>query len=123
MPLDPSRPVLVVDDELAIIRIVKTLLHAAGVTDVEGASSGPEAIRLLSRKDYACVICDYVMKPMNGADLKLILDRRPEWARVPFVMMSGRDIDETRLAHIRVDAVLRKPFNRESLVEALDRLG
>ena len=68
MPFDRSKPVLVVDDNFAIIRIVKALLNAQGVLDVEGAGSGPEAIRKLSQKAFGLVISDFFMMPMNGID-------------------------------------------------------
>ncbi len=120
---DRSRPVLVVDDNFAIIKIVKTLLGAQGVSDVDGASSGPEAIRLLSKKPYGLVISDFFMMPMNGIDLKLVMNRRPEWRTIPFVIMTTKEetYDRTKFDRAMIGNILLKPFTADTLVAEADR--
>ncbi|GGH13319.1 response regulator [Alsobacter metallidurans] len=122
MSFDRSKPVLVVDDTYAIVRIVRTLLNAQGVLDVEGAGSGPEAIRKLNQKEYGLVICDYHMTPMSGADLKLIMDGRPEWAGIPFLLMTANDKAAAVKLKDRPNAppVIAKPFTAETLLNAMD---
>lgn len=120
---DRNKPVLVVDDTYAIVRIVRTLLNAQGVLDVEGAGSGPEAIRKLNQKEYGLVICDYHMTPMSGADLKLIMDGRPEWAGIPFLMMTASDkaqIIKQKLDRPNAPPVIMKPFTAETLMNAMN---
>ena len=122
MSFDRSRPVLVVDDNFAIIRIVKTLLDAQGVREVDGAGSGPEAIRLLAKKPYGLVISDFFMMPMNGIDLKLVMDRRPDWKRIPFVIMTTKEetYDRTKFNRAKIGRILLKPFTAETLVGECD---
>ncbi|MHB2167190.1 response regulator [Alsobacter sp. R-9] len=123
MPFDRSRPVLVVDDNFAIIRIVKTLLGAQGVREVDGAGSGPEAIRLLAKKPYGLVISDFFMMPMNGIDLKLVMDRRPDWKAIPFVIMTTKEetYDRTKFERAHIHNILLKPFTAETLIAEADR--
>ncbi|PSC03976.1 two-component system response regulator [Alsobacter soli] len=122
MSFDRSKPVLVVDDTYAIVRIVRTLLNAQGVLDVEGAGSGPEAIRKLSQKEYGLVVCDYYMTPMSGADLKLIMDGRPEWAGIPFLLMTTNDAGaKAKLDRPGAPILIQKPFTAEALLAAMDR--
>lgn len=120
---DRSRPVLVVDDNFAIIRIVKTLLEAQGVREVDGAGSGPEAIRMLSKKPYGLVISDFFMMPMNGIDLKLVMDRRPDWKRIPFVIMTTKEetYDRSKFDRAKIRNILLKPFTADTLVAESDR--
>jgi two-component system, chemotaxis family, chemotaxis protein CheY len=122
MSFDRSLPVLVVDDTYAIIRIVRTLLNAHGVLDVEGAGSGPEAIRKLSQRDYGLVISDYGMTPMSGADLKLIMDSRPEWSGIPFLLMTTQELAKrAKLDRPNAPASIMKPFTAEALLSAMGR--
>jgi two-component system, chemotaxis family, chemotaxis protein CheY len=115
--------VLVVDDNFAIIRIVKALLGGQGVTDVEGAGSGPEAIRKLSQRPYGVIICDYFMMPMNGIDLKRVMDRRPDTAAIPFLLMTTKEetFDRTKFERANVNHIILKPFTADSLIGEIDR--
>ncbi len=123
MPFDRTKPVLVIDDNFAIIRIVKALLGAQGVNDVEGAGSGPEAIRKLSQKAFGIIICDYFMMPMNGIDLKKIIERRPDMAAIPFLLMTTKEetFDRTKFERANVNHIILKPFTADALMEQMDR--
>ncbi|WP_460449348.1 response regulator [Alsobacter sp. SYSU BS001988] len=122
MSFDRTQPVLVVDDTYAIIRIVRTLLNAHGVHDVEGAASGPEAIRKLSQRAYGLVISDYGMTPMSGADLKLIMDGRPEWCGIPFLLMTTQDLaQKAKLDRPNAPPSIIKPFTADALLSAMGR--
>ncbi|MFO1147647.1 MAG: response regulator [Alsobacter sp.] len=125
MPFDRTKPVLVIDDNFAIIRIVKALLGAQGINDVEGAGSGPEAIRKLSQRPYGIIICDYFMMPMNGIDLKRVLERRPDTATIPFLLMTTKEetFDRSKFQRANVHHIILKPFTADSLIEQMDRAG
>lgn len=125
MPFDRTKPVLVVDDNFAIIRIVTSLLNAQGVSEVEGAGSGPEAIRKLSQREFGFVICDYFMMPMNGVDLKLIMDRRDAWAMIPFLLMTTREetFDRSKFERANLRHVILKPFTAAGLIEEMDKVA
>jgi CheY-like chemotaxis protein len=125
LPFDRSKPVLVIDDNFAIIRIVKALLGAQGVNDVEGAGSGPEAIRKLSQRPYGLVICDYFMMPMNGIDLKLVLDRREEFSGIPFLLMTTKEetFDKTKFEKANLRNIILKPFTGDGLMSEIDRIA
>lgn len=125
MPFATNQSVLVIDDNFAILRIVKTLLDGQGVKDVDGAGSGPEAIRLLSKKPYGLIISDFFMMPMNGIDLKLVIDRSPEWSKIPFLLMTTREetYDRTKFDKARIKHVLLKPFTAQKLMEAIETVS
>jgi two-component system, chemotaxis family, chemotaxis protein CheY len=124
LAFDRTRPVLVVDDNFAIIRIVKTLLDSQGVKEVDGAGSGPEAIRLLSKKPYGVIISDFFMMPMNGVDLKLVIDRNTAWSQIPFLLMTTREetYDKSKFEKAKIRNVLLKPFTAQSLMDEIDRV-
>lgn len=125
MPFDRTKPILVVDDNFAIIRIVTSLLASQGVTDVEGAGSGPEAIRKLSQRPFGFVVCDYFMMPMNGIDLKLIMDRREAWAGIPFLLMTTREetFDRSKFERANLHHLILKPFTADGLISEMDKVA
>ena len=69
MALDPSMPVLVVDDYSTMVRIIRNLLRQLGFTDVDDAGDGSAALAKMRAKRYGLVISDWNMEPMTGFDL------------------------------------------------------
>ena len=122
MPLDKSKPVLVVDDNLAIIRIVRALLEPQGFKDIEGAGTGPEAIRKLSQRSFGLVICDFFMMPMNGIDLKRVMDSKRAAVPIPFLLMTTREetFDRAKFDKVGIHHVILKPFTAEGLMSAIE---
>jgi two-component system, chemotaxis family, chemotaxis protein CheY len=125
LAFDRSKAVLVVDDNFAIIKIVKVLLDTQGVTDVDGATSGPEATRLLAKKPYGLIISDFFMIPMNGGDLKLAIDRNPVWSKIPFLLITTREetYDMRKLDKSNIKNVLLKPSTAQGLMAEIDRIA
>jgi two-component system cell cycle sensor histidine kinase/response regulator CckA len=120
----PSRSlpatVLVVDDELPMLRLLRRQLQALGCTVLE-ATNGPQALRmLLSRRGAVdLVLSDIVMPGMNGTELAdQILADRPEQC---VILMSGQV--PAGLARIgrrdKIVPVLRKPFTPNQLLELI----
>jgi two-component system, chemotaxis family, chemotaxis protein CheY len=66
MALDPSMPVLVVDDYSTMVRIIRNLLRQVGFSDVDDANDGAAALAKMRAKRYGLVISDWNMKPMSG---------------------------------------------------------
>jgi two-component system, chemotaxis family, chemotaxis protein CheY len=58
MALDPSMPVLVVDDYGTMIRILRNLLRQLGFSDIDDASDGAAALAKMRAKRYGLVISD-----------------------------------------------------------------
>jgi two-component system, chemotaxis family, chemotaxis protein CheY len=58
MALDPSMPVLVVDDYATMVRIIRNLLQQIGFADVDDANDGGTALAKMHEKRYGLVISD-----------------------------------------------------------------
>jgi two-component system chemotaxis response regulator CheY len=52
MALDPSMPVLVVDDYSTMVRIIRDLLRQLGFSDVDDANGGAAALAKMRAKRY-----------------------------------------------------------------------
>lgn len=124
-PLLPSleegiRTVLVVDDEPAVRKMVKELLHQNGFHLLE-AGSGEEALALERsfKGTIDLILSDLLMPKMNGYELVArFLTRRPA-ARA--LMMTGDGSRITAETEHTLLPLLAKPFTEEQLLAAVRR--
>ena len=117
-----SKPsILVVDDDRTNCAILSKMLSAHGY-QVDTASSGEEALKLVEEQPYVLVLLDYVMPGMDGVELyRRIRQLRPEtigvfqtaFARIE-VIYSAIDAGAER--------VLAKPVDSQELLPLVDRL-
>ena len=119
----PKRVVLVVDDDSAIRRVVRTVLEADNFEVVE-AADGPAALLLLDAingRGPEAVVLDIMMPGIDGIEVC----RRIDHSRVKVVMLSARDDADTRdqAAKAGADAYLTKPFSAIELLDAVEKLA
>jgi two-component system chemotaxis response regulator CheY len=87
--LDPSMPVLVVDDYSTMVRIIRNLLRQIGIADVDDAQDGTTALEKLHTRRYGLVISDWNMEPMTAYDLLRHVRADPGLGEIPFIMVDG----------------------------------
>jgi FixJ family two-component response regulator len=114
------RTVLVVDDDLRLLRALARLIRSAGLNVVTFdrpaqllASEVPET--------NVCLLLDVRLPEMNGVQLyEILADARHD---LPVIMMTGRDDAQTRhlLERVSAVAVLIKPFDESLLLDAIFR--
>ncbi len=117
-----SGPVLLVEDEAEVRRIIRLQLTELGYAVLE-AADGLEARSLLENvPDIALLVTDTVMPGgINGRELaahaRLL---RPQ---LPILLITGYAADDAleEVAELEI-AILRKPFDRAALATALHRL-
>ncbi len=68
MALDHLMPVLVVDDTVAIVRIIRTLLKHIRLLEFDEAGDGPAALTKMRSKRYGLVISDWNMETTTGTN-------------------------------------------------------
>jgi signal transduction histidine kinase len=121
-PLQGKGRLLLVDDEVAVERVVAKILRGFGF-EVLTASSGESAVRLLQREPEplrACVL-DWSMPGMDGrATLSALREIRPD---LPVLFYSGYAEQEIA-APVSASSVrfLQKPFTRSELASKLKEL-
>ena len=80
---------LVVDDSMLIRHTVCRFLEERGFS-VESATNGHEALELLKRVQPDLVVTDMQMPKMSGSELITALKHEPSTARIPIVIVAGR---------------------------------
>ena len=116
--------VLIVDDEVSILELLKTALNALGDFDVSIASSGADALKLVNtqKKPFGCFLLDIQMPQMNGITLCQELRQRHEYKYSPIIMLTAMSekkyVDQAFVAG--ATDYVTKPFD---LLELRSRLG
>ena len=117
MAVDPSMPILVVDDYNTMIRIIRNLLRQLGFEDVDDAPDGSIALSKMHIKRYGLIISDWNMEPMTGYDLLKEVRADPNLATTPFIMITAESKTENVIAAKKagVNNYIVKPFNAATL--------
>ncbi len=108
-----KRVILVVDDEPAIVRLVRAKLQADGF-GVITADRGAAALDLLDEERPDLVILDLMMPEMDGFET---LRKMRRFSSTPVIMLTARgsDTDKLRGFEHGVDDYITKPFNPDEL--------
>jgi two-component system cell cycle sensor histidine kinase/response regulator CckA len=120
----PEKRVLVIDDEEAILELMKEgLAHLGHV--VFTASTGVQGLEIFNEKQPDLVICDLGMPGMNGWEvgrrIRSICEER-QLPKNPFILLTGWGGQKTeveKIAESGVDAVVEKPINIENISEII----
>jgi signal transduction histidine kinase/CheY-like chemotaxis protein len=116
----PSLRILVVDDEELVRATLRMILQNAGHQIVE-ADSAAAARAMLEQPDnhFDVLVTDQTMPGQSGSALAQTL--ATEQPDLPVIIISGKLDHEIReqLKNTRVIAILDKPFNRRTLLDAL----
>ena len=119
MPSDilPDRPILVVDDDAKIVRLVRTYLEREGFAVVT-AGDGPAALDAIERHRPALVVLDLMLPELDGRAVIRAVRRDDEAAATPILILSARGSTIDRIAGLEdgADDYLPKPFSPAELV-------
>jgi two-component system, OmpR family, response regulator len=116
-----TRRVLVVEDDVAMTRVLERGLRREGY-EVEVAYTGDEALAQASAVEYDAVLLDVLLPGMDGFAVCETLRRRERW--MPVLMLTARtDVsDRIRGLDAGADDYLTKPFDFGELLARLRAL-
>lgn len=117
MTADKNIQILIVDDYKTMLRIVRNLLKQLGFDNVDEATDGSSALKMLRDKKYGLVISDWNMEPMTGLDLLREVRADNGLKALPFIMVTAESKAENVVAAkaAGVSNYIVKPFNAETL--------
>ncbi|GAB1409393.1 response regulator [Desulfovibrionales bacterium] len=109
---------LIVDDEPIARANLKHVLSREGY-DVDVAANGEEALALMQRKEFDCIVTDLKMDRMDG--LQLLEAARTVAPHTRFILVTGYATVDTAVQAIKTGAVhyLAKPIDLTELREAV----
>jgi two-component system, cell cycle response regulator len=113
-----SWKILVVEDEVTTLKLIKIVLQREGYQIVT-ATSGSEGLRKAQEFKPDHMILDIVLPGMDGFQVCQYLRREPETAEMPVIMFSGLDrpSEQQRAFEAGGDDYLTKPVKMADLLE------
>lgn len=125
-PVDVTGARILVVDDNAVNRAILTEQMASWTFDSCAAESGAEGLKVLEAAaaygvPVDCVVLDYQMPGMTGAEMARIIRATPNLADTPIVMLTSVDQSLVNASYrdLSIDAQLIKPARSSTLLEAL----
>jgi CheY-like chemotaxis protein len=120
-----SKSILVLDDDLDIIVIIKSVLQKQGFV-VFGFTDPYLALEhfKINANDYGLVISDVRMPGMNGFEfVSRVKELRPDIKAILMTAFEINDIKNSKLlpAGIRIDAYIQKPISIQALTSLTEK--
>jgi len=118
-----SADILIVEDEVAIARLMEIHLQRAGYS-VVSCGDGHDAIALLESNDYKLMLLDRMIPGVRGLDLLRWLRKQDVLRTLPVVMVTALAQTEERIRGLNegADDYLPKPFEPDELVARVQAL-
>ena len=106
--------ILIVDDELSIIKFLRANLQAKGY-EVLTAMDGAEALQTFEMELPDLVILDIMMPKTDGFE---VCRQLREWSQTPIIMLSARgdENDKVKCLDLGADDYITKPFGASELI-------
>jgi DNA-binding response OmpR family regulator len=113
--------ILVVDDDPAALTLLDIALKQNGYQPLL-AQDGVEALDLLESQPVDLIISDVAMPRMNGYQLCQAVKTSPQWALIPFILVSGRGLaSDIRFGKsLGPDDYLTKPYELADLLAVIE---
>jgi CheY-like chemotaxis protein len=121
---DRPRRILLVDDELNQVSILRSGLAKLPDCQIVVATSGQQALELCAHQPFDLMITDYRMPEMDGLTLAALVRERYPATRIIMLTAFGNEILNEATEPGAVPLVLEKPIDmqhiREAALNALD---
>lgn len=115
--------ILIIEDELAILNNISTILEISGFTCLK-ANSGVQALQLFETLMPHLILCDVMMPEMDGFEVLQKLRENELTKNIPFCFLSARadilDIDYG--LSLGANGYITKPFTAKDLVQTVQKL-
>lgn len=108
------KKILIVDDEMKIVEVVKSYLENSGYSVCE-AYNGKEALDKFEKENPALIVLDLMLPDMTGEEICNTLRKK---SRVPIIMLTAKVEEEDVLKGLNIgaDDYVTKPFSPRQLV-------
>ncbi|MBQ2824428.1 MAG: response regulator [Oscillospiraceae bacterium] len=117
-----KKHVLVVDDNIILLRTVKDMLEDQYSVSI--STSGYQALEMIKRKKPDIILLDYEMPEMNGAEVLQKLHSEEETRDIPVVFFtaSARRETVTMLIKLNPSGYVLKPPNKQNLLNQIEKI-
>jgi len=120
-----SKRILVVDDEVALTRMVQMNLERAGDYEVMTVNQGSEVLNAAREFRPDMIFLDVMMPDKSGDEVAEELREDPALSKVPFAFMTAivtKDETDAMGTNIGGNEFLAKPVKTEELVAMIEKM-
>lgn len=112
---------LLVDDEQAILHMLKTVLLKEQFLDIDTVTTGEAALEACSNKTYHCIVLDIMLPGRSGLEICPFLRQITD---APILFLTAKTTDYDKLTGFAVggDDYVVKPFNPLEVVARIKSL-
>lgn len=116
-----SISVLIIDDESAVRKAIKTVLQKESMQAVSAASAA-QALALLKEQSFNIILLDIMMPDQDG--FSFLRSLRALQIFTPVILLSGRMEDSMQVEGLGLgaDDYMTKPFNKSVLISKIHAL-
>ena len=110
--------ILVVEDELSIVELLKYNLSKAGY-DVDYCLNGESALdKIFSTTKYDLILNDWMLPELSGIEISRRIRKNKSTKNIPLIMLTARGEEEDKLRGFEseVDDYITKPFSINELL-------
>ena len=112
--------ILLVEDNAVNQELAQEILQTAGAV-VTVANNGREALEILEKRDFDCVLMDVQMPVMDGLEATRAIRAQPRWHALPIIAMTAGAMSSEReqTAEAGMNGHITKPINTEELFSSI----
>ncbi|MBF7073620.1 response regulator [Glaciecola sp. MH2013] len=109
--------ILIIDDMESMISLIVSCVRALGAEKINTASNGEMAWKMLNKKHYHLIICDWDMPKMTGIQLLKLVKESELHRDIPFLLLTAATEKAQVLEAVKagVNDYLSKPFQPKEL--------
>jgi len=117
-----DRVILVLEDEADVRQTLCEQLHELGYFTLE-AETGEQALQLLNASPEIGALISDLMLPGALSGAEVINQAQQHYPQLPLLLISGQDLRPADNPALPEVELLRKPFTRVQLAQALRRIA
>jgi DNA-binding response OmpR family regulator len=115
--------ILVCDDDIVTLNVVRLKLTSANIATVITAEDGEQGIELIKKEDFDLIITDLQMPYKSGLELVRAV-RHQFKKKTPIIVLSSDGLEDIVMEALQlgVDDFITKPFNANELLLRVKKL-
>ncbi|MFH1413834.1 MAG: response regulator [Candidatus Omnitrophota bacterium] len=119
-----KRKVMLVDDEVAFLSLMKLNLQERGNYAVLTLSNARDIISKVHSFKPDIIILDMIMPHIGGLEVCQMLNDDPVGERIPLIILSAlsKDLDRLKAYKLGVLDYITKPVNTDMLISKIERI-
>lgn len=121
--MSSKKRILIVDDEVQLVEMVKMRLEANGYETL-AAYDGQAGLDMAKKERPDLIILDLMMPRMDGYKVCALLKRDSRYSKIPVLIFTAKaqEEDAKMSEEVGADAYLVKPFEPEALLGKISLL-